>query len=141
MKCAKADCAAPVLPRPRLAPVAIKRLKDQSPEQQVQFLKEMAILRACRGSRYVVNFVGASLLPVRAASSSAADGLGAEPCHPPGMHAWVPSAEPPTNVSWFGHLAGKVTSVNHSFDSGAPWSARQYTHSRETSLSTRQHVW
>lgn len=45
--------------------MAIKRLKEQSPEQQVQFLKEMAILRACRGSRYVVNFVGASLYPVR----------------------------------------------------------------------------
>ena len=57
--------SSPALPCPRLAPVAIKRLKDQSPEQQVQFLKEMAILRACRGSRYVVNFVGASLLPVR----------------------------------------------------------------------------
>ena len=48
----------------RMAPVAIKRLKDQSPEQQRQFLKEMAILRACRGSRYVVPFVGASLMPV-----------------------------------------------------------------------------
>jgi predicted Ser/Thr protein kinase len=48
----------------RMAPVAIKRLRDQSPEQQVAFLKEMAILRACRGSRYVVPFVGASLQPV-----------------------------------------------------------------------------
>ena len=48
----------------RLAPVAIKRLRDQSPEQQVAFLKEMSILRACRGSRYVVPFVGASLQPV-----------------------------------------------------------------------------
>jgi predicted Ser/Thr protein kinase len=48
----------------RLAPVAIKRLRDQTPEQQRQFLKEMAILRACRGSRYVVPFVGASLQPV-----------------------------------------------------------------------------
>lgn len=48
----------------RHAPVAIKRLKDQSPEQQEAFLKEMAILRACRGSRYIVPFVGASLLPV-----------------------------------------------------------------------------
>ncbi|BDA46092.1 probable leucine-rich repeat receptor-like serine/threonine-protein [Coccomyxa sp. Obi] len=47
----------------RLAPVAIKRLHDQSPEQQVKFLKEMSILRACRGSRYVVPFVGASLQP------------------------------------------------------------------------------
>ncbi|CAL8464777.1 g4312 [Coccomyxa elongata] len=47
----------------RHAPVAIKRLKDQSPEQQEAFLKEMAILRACRGSRYIVPFVGASLLP------------------------------------------------------------------------------
>ena len=49
----------------RLAPVAIKRLKDQSPEQQRAFLKEMSILRACRGSRYIIPFVGASLLPVR----------------------------------------------------------------------------
>ncbi len=48
----------------RMAPVAIKRMKDQSPEQQEDFLKEMAILRACRGSRYIVPFVGASLLPV-----------------------------------------------------------------------------
>jgi serine/threonine protein kinase len=48
----------------RMAPVAIKRMKDQSPEQQEAFLKEMAILRACRGSRYIVPFVGASLLPV-----------------------------------------------------------------------------
>ncbi|BDA50369.1 probable leucine-rich repeat receptor-like protein kinase PEPR2 [Coccomyxa sp. Obi] len=47
----------------RLAPVAIKRLKDQSPEQQRAFLKEMSILRACRGSRYIIPFVGASLLP------------------------------------------------------------------------------
>ncbi|CAL8462229.1 g1760 [Coccomyxa elongata] len=47
----------------RLAPVAIKRLRDQSPEQQVAFFKEMSILRACRGSRYVVPFVGASLQP------------------------------------------------------------------------------
>ena len=36
----------------------------------MQFLKEMAILRACRGSRYVVNFVGASLYPVPACLSS-----------------------------------------------------------------------
>ena len=50
----------------RLAPVAIKRLRNQTPEQQEAFLKEMAILRACRGSRYIVPFVGASLLPVRA---------------------------------------------------------------------------
>jgi len=49
----------------RMAPVAIKRLRDQAPEQQVAFLKEMAILRACRGSRYIVPFVGASLQPVR----------------------------------------------------------------------------
>ena len=48
----------------RLMPVAIKRLLLQSPEQQAAFLKEMAILRACRGSRYIVPFVGASLLPV-----------------------------------------------------------------------------
>ena len=48
----------------RLAPVAIKRLKDQSPEQQRAVLKEMSILRACRGSRYIIPFVGASLLPV-----------------------------------------------------------------------------
>ncbi|BDA50370.1 MDIS1-interacting receptor like kinase 2 [Coccomyxa sp. Obi] len=47
----------------RLAPVAIKRLKDQSPEQQRAFLKEMSILRACRGSRHIIPFVGASLLP------------------------------------------------------------------------------
>ena len=73
-----ADC----LPCPahRLAPVAIKRLKDQSPEQQVQFLKEMAILRACRGSRYVVNFVGASLLPVRLACGLPASLRPAAPC-------------------------------------------------------------
>ena len=51
--------------RYRLMPVAIKRLIDQSPEQQRQFVKEMAILRACRGSRYIVPFVGASLQPVR----------------------------------------------------------------------------
>ena len=51
--------------RYRLSPVAIKRLIDQSPEQQRQFVKEMAILRACRGSRYIVPFVGASLQPVR----------------------------------------------------------------------------
>ncbi len=48
----------------RLAPVAIKRLRDQSPQQQQSFLNEMAILRACRGSRYIIPFVGASLLPV-----------------------------------------------------------------------------
>ncbi|CAL8464771.1 g4306 [Coccomyxa elongata] len=47
----------------RLAPVAIKRLRDQSPQQQQSFLNEMAILRACRGSRYIIPFVGASLLP------------------------------------------------------------------------------
>ncbi|EIE22891.1 kinase-like protein [Coccomyxa subellipsoidea C-169] len=47
----------------RMAPVAIKRLKDQSPGQQRAFLNEMAILRACRGSRYIIPFVGASLLP------------------------------------------------------------------------------
>ena len=51
--------------RYRLMPVAIKRLLQQSPEQQALFLKEMAILRACRGSRYIVPFVGASLQPVR----------------------------------------------------------------------------
>ncbi len=50
----------------RLAPVAIKRLRNQSPEQQEAFLREMSILRACRGSRYIVPFVGASLQPVRA---------------------------------------------------------------------------
>lgn len=48
----------------RLMPVAIKRLLLQSPEQQALFLKEMAILRGCRGSRYIVPFVGASLQPV-----------------------------------------------------------------------------
>ena len=52
--------------RYRLSPVAIKRLINQRPEQQAQFLQEMAILRACRGSRYIVPFVGASLLPVSA---------------------------------------------------------------------------
>lgn len=50
--------------RYRLSPVAVKRLINQTPEQQAQFLKEMAILRACRSSRYIVPFVGASLLPV-----------------------------------------------------------------------------
>ena len=50
--------------RYRLSPVAVKRLLNQTPEQQAQFLKEMAILRACRSSRYIVPFVGASLLPV-----------------------------------------------------------------------------
>ena len=57
--------------RYRLSPVAVKRLINQTPEQQAQFLKEMAILRACRGSRYIVPFVGASLQPVSACSSSA----------------------------------------------------------------------
>ena len=55
-----------------LSPVAIKRLINQKPEQQAQFLQEMAILRACRGSRYIVPFVGASLLPVSARWGSAA---------------------------------------------------------------------
>ncbi len=54
--------------RYRLMPVAIKRLLLQSPEQQAAFLKEMAILRACRGSRYIVPFVGASLQPVSRSS-------------------------------------------------------------------------
>ncbi len=54
--------------RYRLSPVAVKRLINQTPEQQAQFLKEMAILRACRGSRYIVPFVGASLQPVSADS-------------------------------------------------------------------------
>ena len=58
--------------RYRLSPVAIKRLINQRPEQQAQFLQEMAILRACRGSRYIVPFVGASLLPVSARWGSAA---------------------------------------------------------------------
>jgi serine/threonine protein kinase len=49
----------------RMAPVAIKRLKDQSLEQQEVFMREMALLRGCRGSRYIVPFVGASLQPVR----------------------------------------------------------------------------
>ncbi len=48
----------------RMAPVAIKRLKDQSLEQQEIFMREMALLRGCRGSRYIVPFVGASLQPV-----------------------------------------------------------------------------
>ena len=52
--------------RYRLSPVAVKRLINQTQEQQAQFLKEMAILRACRGSRYIVPFVGASLQPVSA---------------------------------------------------------------------------
>lgn len=56
--------------RYRLMPVAIKRLINQSPKQQTQFLKEMAILRACRGSRYIVPFVGASLQPVRLLNTS-----------------------------------------------------------------------
>ncbi|CAK0785098.1 hypothetical protein CVIRNUC_008304 [Coccomyxa viridis] len=47
----------------RMAPVAIKRLKDQSLEQQEVFMREMALLRGCRGSRYIVPFVGASLQP------------------------------------------------------------------------------
>ena len=70
--------------RYRLSPVAIKRLINQRPEQQAQFLQEMAILRACRGSRYIVPFVGASLLPVSAwirlstlQNSSASQSLGA----------------------------------------------------------------
>jgi predicted Ser/Thr protein kinase len=49
----------------RMAPVAIKRLLNQSLDQQEAFRKEMAILHACRGSRYIVPFVGASLQPVR----------------------------------------------------------------------------
>ena len=49
----------------RMAPVAIKRLDSQIPNTRDGFLKEMAILRACRGSRYVVPFVGACLEPVR----------------------------------------------------------------------------
>ena len=57
--------------RYRLSPVAIKRLINQRPEQQAQFLQEMAILRACRGSSYIVPFVGASLLPVSACRVSA----------------------------------------------------------------------
>ena len=52
--------------RYRLSPVAVKRLINQTQEQQAQFLKEMAILRACCGSRYIVPFVGASLQPVSA---------------------------------------------------------------------------
>ena len=52
----------------RMAPVAIKRLKDQSLEQQEVFMREMALLRGCRGSRYIVPFVGASLQPVRSFS-------------------------------------------------------------------------
>ena len=54
----------------RMAPVAIKRLKDQSLEQQEVFMREMALLRGCRGSRYIVPFVGASLQPVRLLSES-----------------------------------------------------------------------
>lgn len=52
----------------RMAPVAIKRLKDQSLEQQEVFMREMALLRGCRGSRYIVPFVGASLQVVRSLS-------------------------------------------------------------------------
>jgi len=55
----------------RMAPVAIKRLQQQSAVQQESFLREMAILRACRGSRYIVPFVGASLLPVGTCPSPA----------------------------------------------------------------------
>lgn len=51
--------------RYRLMPVAIKRLLNQLSQQQAQFLKEMAIMRACRGSRQIMPFVGASLQPVR----------------------------------------------------------------------------
>ena len=80
--------------RYRLSPVAVKRLINQTPEQQAQFLKEMAILRACRGSRYIVPFVGASLQPVRALlSPSALQKLSACPgsiiggsCSPPPPH-------------------------------------------------------
>lgn len=50
--------------RYRMAPVAIKKLRDQSPEQQAAFLREMAILRACHGNRHIVPFVGASIAPV-----------------------------------------------------------------------------
>ncbi len=50
----------------RMQPVAIKRLHEQTPAQQEQFAREMAILRACRGNRHIVPFVGASLEPVRA---------------------------------------------------------------------------
>ncbi len=56
--------------RYRMAPVAIKKLRDQSPEQQAQFLREMAILRACHGNRHIVPFVGASIAPVGAERSS-----------------------------------------------------------------------
>lgn len=48
----------------RMAPVAVKRLNNQTPSERAAFIKEMAILRACRGSRYIVPFVGASLQKV-----------------------------------------------------------------------------
>ena len=48
----------------RLAPVAVKRLTNQTASERAAFIKEMAILRACRGSRYIVPFVGASLQKV-----------------------------------------------------------------------------
>ena len=48
----------------RLAPVAVKRLNNQTASERAAFIKEMAILRACRGSRYIVPFVGASLQKV-----------------------------------------------------------------------------
>ena len=50
--------------RYRLAPVAVKRLTNQTASERAAFIKEMAILRACRGSRYIVPFVGASLRKV-----------------------------------------------------------------------------
>ena len=50
--------------RYRLAPVAVKRLTNQTASERAAFIKEMAILRACRGSRYIVPFVGASLQKV-----------------------------------------------------------------------------
>ena len=48
----------------QMAPVAIKRLNGSMPDQRGSFLKEMAILKACRGSRYIVSFVGACLKQV-----------------------------------------------------------------------------
>ena len=50
--------------RYRLAPVAVKRLTNQTASERAAFIKEMAILRACRGSRYIVPFVGALLQKV-----------------------------------------------------------------------------
>ena len=101
--------------RYRLSPVAIKRLINQKPEQQAQFLQEMAILRACRGSRYIVPFVGASLLPVSARWGSA-------PCryclHVPAASLGAPAAL--LNPAVF-CAAGKLTATLYGLRSFASW--------------------